>query len=839
MATHLETGMAGLIRSSSSSWRDTLPTPSTLMQSRHLRIVLMVHLILGAVQSYAQVRLASLWVEGTTYYYYGWHTATGSVDTLWRFKANNDAYLYGRGRMAMGDDGRLYGTGDGGEWLRGALFSADTATGSIVTHHTFHDVANGYMPHPDLYHVGENRFVGTTTEGGANGTGVVYAYDATMGTCTDLLHFPADWQPVGVTLLHSDGHLYLYGGTSVHRYDVAANTLTLEFQLTFAQGGTNIRDMISQPDGSILMACVVSQGTNGRIYRFEPGTGVVDTWFEFIYNNSPTAVPSYPVALSRNADDGLLYVSCIRGGPDTRGGLVRINPMINQRLDLHYYTAQGEDLHDLHWAGTDTLLVTVNGYGTEEIFYHRHIRGGATTTVLHDGAEVDLATRLHYQGQRAYHFVSRMDQCTRQELRRWDWIQADMDTLDSLRYEPVAEVSHNMAVRPDGTALLMTRTNCDRRLILSYDPLAGSMDTVATAERSGGILSFMPLLEGDSVLIGGDAPSLSTDWYIYRWSLANGARDSIAPFPVNWMPITRLIGVGDGVYYCGGSSGTISGLFKVDLAVPSVELVHTLANAQGHWINEELLLASDGKLYGTARYGGINNQGTLFSYDPELEQFELIHQFPVGEAGPLDRLYERTEGGQQVLIGFISVAPGRAYRLDLGTNVFTWLTPLNTPGCNYWWSTRWRLASDGQIYSMNIDQGGPLDNARFHRVDPSTGAVTCLQPYDIGYGSGAIDMVDFTEIDGALTLGASDPDTDAASSLLVGQDAHDAWFSWTGDEPPAVFELYDVLGQRIRQQGLIGARSWRMSIGDLPSGLYFCAVLDGHGVRLATSRVMF
>jgi hypothetical protein len=71
--------------------------------------------------AHAQVRLASLWLEGTTYYYYSWHSSTGAIDTLWRFKANADAHLLGRGRLAMGTDGLLYGTGDGGEWLRGAL----------------------------------------------------------------------------------------------------------------------------------------------------------------------------------------------------------------------------------------------------------------------------------------------------------------------------------------------------------------------------------------------------------------------------------------------------------------------------------------------------------------------------------------------------------------------------------------------------------------------------------------------------------------------------------------------------------------------------------------------
>lgn len=789
--------------------------------------------------AHAQVRLASLWLEGTTYYYYSWHSSTGAIDTLWRFKANADAHLLGRGRLAMGTDGLLYGTGDGGEWLRGALFSADTALGAITAHYAFNDVPNGSRPHPDLYHLGNNLFLGTTTEGGENGTGVVFSFDATAGTYTNLLDLPAVWPTTQLTLMHNDGHLYLYGGSSVHRYDVAQNSLTTELQLTFAQGGTNIRDMISQPDGSILMACVVATGTNGRIYRYEPGSGVVDTWYEFVYNASPTSVPSYPVALSRNAADGLLYVSCIRGGPSMRGGLVRINPMINQRVDLHYYTGQGEDLHDLHWAGSDTLLVTVNGYSTEEVYYHRHIRGGATTTVLHDQTGVDLASRLHYAGQRAYHFVSLVDNYTEQELRRWDWIAADMDTLDVLRFEPVGTVSHDLSVRPDGTALLITSSYWDRKFLLSYDPLAGTMDTLATADRSAGFQGFMPLVQGDSLLLGFDARPLSPDWFLYRWGLATGVHDSIAPFPVNWMPITRLIAAGNGLYYCGGSSGTISGFFKVDLAAPSVELVHTFTTAQGHWINEDLLLASNGKLYGTARFGGINNRGTLFSYDPAQEQFELIHQFPVGYQGPVDRLYERTEGGQQVLIGFTELSPGRAYRLDLGTNTFTWLTPVNTPGCNYSWSARWRLASDGQLYSLNIDQGVPLENARFHRVDPSTGAVTCLQPYDIGYGSGDVEMIDFTEIDGAMVLTAPGQATVAEQALLVEQLAAGAWFTWSGQDAATGFQLFDALGRCILRRSLNGTRRWFVEASELPNGLFIGAVLCADGtVALAKGAAL-
>lgn len=796
--------------------------------------LLVILLLVSAVS--AQVRLASLWQEGTTYYYYSWTPLTGQVDTLWRFKANHDAWVDFPVLFAAGTDGHLYAAGEGGEWLRGALFSADTATGELTTLYDFNDLPNGYDPAPYLYHLGGDVFLGTTNAGGSNGTGVVYRYDAVAHSYTKLLDMPANWQGTGPSLLHTDGNLYIHSYSTIYRYDIAQNTLVPELAMTYAQGGSSVRQMSSHPDGSILIAAPGVPNTNGRIYTLQPGSGSLGTLYQFPDNSLPTAAPNEPLAVSYCAADGALYVSCHRGGPYIYGGLVRIEPG-GQRTDLMYYDMQGEDLHDLHWAGNDTLLVTVNGYTPEEITYHRYVRNDTALTVLHDTTHVRLCSWPYYAGQRAYHLVGITRNHAEEQLRRFEWPVADMDTLGSLNHEYIQDITRRMAVRNDGRPVFLANSSWYRTYLMRYHPGSGVVDTIAYAERSGGLTSLMPLLQGDTLLVGTDALPGTNDWYIYTWNVVTGVRDSLFVFPEGSLPITRLTDTGNGIYYCSGYSDGVTVLFQVDLVAQAVTVAHTFTEAEGYWTNEDMLLASDGRLYGTTRHGTTFG-GALFSFDPAQQQFSLLHQFNTLDGqSPRDRLYERTVNGQQVLVGFTATSPGRAYHFGLTDHALTWMTPLNTPDCDYYWWSRWVLASDDQLYSMNFFQTWQVDSAHFMRVDPTTGAVDCVQVYDITYGSGAVEMIDFTELGGGIHTAVPGAHAPGRGALSLAQDGPHVRFTWNGSEPPVNFRLVDAMGRCVLERPLNGAHSLAVPLHQLPNGLYIAHLSGPHGV-LAAVKVM-
>src|SRR5206468_2034906 len=60
-----------------------------------------------------------------------------------------------------------------------------------------------------------------------------------------------------------------------------------------------------------------------------------------------------------------------------------------------------------------------------------------------------------------------------------------------------------------------------------------------------------------------------------------------------------------------------------------------------------ILEATDGKLYGSTRFGGVSNFGTLFRIDLDGSNFAVIHEFagaPQDGASPTGRLFEGKDG---------------------------------------------------------------------------------------------------------------------------------------------------------------------------------------------------
>jgi uncharacterized repeat protein (TIGR03803 family) len=93
-----------------------------------------------------------------------------------------------------------------------------------------------------------------------------------------------------------------------------------------------------------------------------------------------------------------------------------------------------------------------------------------------------------------------------------------------------------------------------------------------------------------------------------------------------------------------------------------------------------LLQGSDGYLYGTARYGGANGEGTLFRISTSGANFAVLHTFHEASGIQPVTLMQHTNGFfyGDTTRGGLSFEDGVLFRLDMGLHPF--VTYLNTYG---------------------------------------------------------------------------------------------------------------------------------------------------------------
>lgn len=187
----------------------------------------------------------------------------------------------------------------------------------------------------------------------------------------------------------------------------------------------------------------------------------------------------------------------------------------------------------------------------------------------------------------------------------------------------------------------------------------------------------------------------------------------------------------------GGSenSGTV---FELNPATQAFTTLHTFSGA-GDGANPRGQLAFDahGMLYGTAAYGGVNGDGTVFRIAPDSQSFAVIHYFSyVGTNGstpiagltfdPKLGIYGTTStgGGEYSGTIFKIADPDHPFRPQITVHVFNQSVDGEGPG---------QLIADktGMLYGTT-GGSGPKGYGTAFKFDPSTNVLTTLYAFTGG-----------------------------------------------------------------------------------------------------------
>lgn len=124
----------------------------------------------------------------------------------------------------------------------------------------------------------------------------------------------------------------------------------------------------------------------------------------------------------------------------------------------------------------------------------------------------------------------------------------------------------------------------------------------------------------------------------------------------------------------GGGPDDLGTIFKTDHAGANQEVVYSFASNQGKRPQNGKLCAVDATLYGTTNSGGTNDMGVLYQYNSATESYVVLHNFDGENSGadPYSNVIMASNGklyGTTLNGG--SYNYGTLFEYDLVTNTFT------------------------------------------------------------------------------------------------------------------------------------------------------------------------
>ena len=179
----------------------------------------------------------------------------------------------------------------------------------------------------------------------------------------------------------------------------------------------------------------------------------------------------------------------------------------------------------------------------------------------------------------------------------------------------------------------------------------------------------------------------------------------------------------------GKGGGTISSLDRSTSKLTADFVFDTEDGGYSSW-NSRLLLATDGRLYGTTYQGGSHRNGTIFSYNPATAKYSKLYDFNFLNGGqPSGSLIQASNGK---LYGMTnnngSYGRGVLFSFDPVDTTYAKLFDFHTTDGEF---PRGSLleALNGQLYGMTLS-GGNNDYGVVFSYNINTGVYTKLKDFD-------------------------------------------------------------------------------------------------------------
>lgn len=459
----------------------------------------------------------------------------------------------------------------------------------------------GFTEAPDgnLYAVSQN--------GGLGQNGTIFKLDPTTEEIEIVYMFlgPEGKNPINSLTLASNGKLIgitQYGGASnfgvIYEYDFNTNTVIVLHE--FPSAGLAQFSIVEGADG-MYYGLTVQGGTfnNGAIYSFDPITSVYSELYSF-----DTGTGSIPTGRMIQASNGKLYGQTVIGGLNNNGVIFEYDLALSQYTVLHHF----DDIEGSY--PSSTLLELANG---------------KLVSTTRQGGAYDKGVLYEYDFTTGFSVLSDLTLRHQGEL-----IETSSNVVLGAHTDPYGSY---------GKFFIYDFNTSQISLSASY------------AGAQGIVYSYFYQIDSQHVYALTMDGGLTDDGTAIKYDFINDNILKIKDFNFaidGEIPDNQMVHAGAkmfyGVCYQGGASN-LGVIFSYDGQTGTYQKLHDFDGATGKNPSGTMLLANNGLLYGTTKYGGLNDRGVLFSFDMATNTFTKLHDFDVATGYyPNGELIQATDG---------------------------------------------------------------------------------------------------------------------------------------------------------------------------------------------------